>query len=311
MTGLGSSLASYAARQIQTQSLVAPALAIFSEQQRSTFANMGTLLAAHSAQQHQVPTLVAPAIAAISEQQRTLSARIAPALASYAAQQTDFTALVRPALAAFSAQQVGLSQMVAPTLAALAAQQMDFSSLVAPSIIALAHLGNDYSVKSKLDTLGKGFQTASGTSADSFGRLQAATFRDARLGAALSATIAATQERGTFGPNLTPLRDGVEHLASVLDADGADATLLDSLEEVKEVTRLDDEHLLSIGDALGWWDKVKAHRVTAAGLVLGYTVGLTFYVVEYGTGVPMPQSVLHALAAGGALYFAVSTRRPH
>ena len=76
-----------------------------------------------------------------------------------------------------------------------------------------------------------------------------------------------------------------------------------ALEPVQEITNLTDERLIDIGEVLGWWTRIVRHKISAAGIILGYTLGLVSFVAGAGSGaVAAPSALVEAIIVGGGLY---------
>jgi hypothetical protein len=161
----------------------------------------------------------------------------------------------------------------------------------------------------RLAALELGFRGSSGTEADAFGELDGIVDADGALRWNVKRAIASTQRPGPFGFDYGALQSQAADLSSRFDDEPAvEKQVRAALEPVQEITGLTDERLIQLGEALGFWKRVVRHRVSAAGLILGYTVGLASYVAQAGTGTAVPQALIEAIVVGGGLYGFVHRR---
>lgn len=293
---------------------IAPSIISYAEQQQKIVESLGPALLILAESQKQMLASMYPALATYAEQQEQLVANLSGVLTTvgdYANQRVAITNSVAPAIAAYADQVDRLALTLSPTLSAFAAQRVNLVTNLAPSMMILATATEQVIVRERLRNLRRGFTQSANGPVDAFGRLHDATVAVPQLESTLTAAINATQARGSFGPNYTPLRHGAEAINQILESGDRGLALDKVLSEVRELTHLDDELLLDFGEALGWWEHVKSHRISTAGLLLGFTAGLTFFVAGYGGGAALPGTVVESLVTGGAVYFAVSERRPN
>jgi hypothetical protein len=312
------SMSASIAQQLNASSLVSASLGAYRAEQINLASLIGPSVLGSIAEQLGTASLISGSLGAYQAQQGNLASLIESSIGARNAQLANATSAIAAIAAAQNAQHVNWATSVMPMLDLFADRAKAASSLysanmlsVLPSLaMSLSHTSASMTLQARLRTLEQGFDSASLTGADGFGRLKDATRRQPSLSVAVDSAIRATQTRGPFGPNLTSLREGAVAVSELLDATEPDSTLIDALVEVQEVTQLDDEMLLDLGAGLGWWEQIKTHRVSTAGVLLGYTVGLTNFVLTSGTGTAAPVSVFEALVMGGAVYFTISDRGP-
>jgi hypothetical protein len=157
-------------------------------------------------------------------------------------------------------------------------------------------------LQTRYSLLERGFRVESGTPADDFGRVLKAAENHPALKASLDAAIGSTQESGTFGSNFVAFRDRAADVADAFDEAGDDPSLIEPLEALQESTRLTDDVLFNIGDALGLWNRIKTNRSPTARLLFGCTVGVTGFFAYTESGVPLQQAVFDSVVAGGGIY---------
>ena len=176
------------------------------------------------------------------------------------------------------------------------------------SINSIANSGTFAAVKnSRALALRRGFRQESGTPADYFGALESVVRSDPETGAALDAFVATAQRRGSFGLEYKSLQGDAARLADRFENDpDLERNTRLALEPVQELTGLHDELLLDLGGSLGWWEKIRRHQVSTAGILLGFTSGAVCFVVNAGGGdVSAPAAAYASLAAGAAVYLTV------
>ncbi|WP_426515653.1 hypothetical protein ACPPVQ_13680 [Diaminobutyricibacter sp. McL0618] len=167
-------------------------------------------------------------------------------------------------------------------------------------------------VDSRIRSVQLGFVSPTGSALGGFGRLQTVIEANESLRASVERTLRATQTEGAFGFDFHGVRSGAIEVASILETTPAlEKALLEPLEEIKQYEDLDDELLLDFGEALGWWDQIRAHRVSTAGILLGFTVGLLKFVTSSASGQPIPENVFESVAAGGGVYWYLSNSARH
>lgn len=155
-----------------------------------------------------------------------------------------------------------------------------------------------------------GFAQEAGTIADRFGKLQEVVSGSVRLSSALDDAVSATRVRGGFGFDYRSFAGAAAAVSEILDDDPVlEARIEGPLEAVKDASSFDDELLMDFSEILGWWQALRSHRLSTAGLVLGYTSGLLRYVAGAASGDPSPSNVVESVALGGAIYFAIANRR--
>jgi hypothetical protein len=158
----------------------------------------------------------------------------------------------------------------------------------------------------RLTSLSLGFGAEGSGFSRGFGRLHRAIASDGPLDQAVLGAIESTQTRGAFGLDFRGLRDEASRVSQALgDNPDMEQALAGPLDEVMDLTGFDDEVLIDLGEALGWWDRIRTHRVSTAGLVLGFTVGLARFVVAGGSPSQLPLNVFESIAYGGGLYMAI------
>jgi hypothetical protein len=173
------------------------------------------------------------------------------------------------------------------------------SSISTSLAAAMANVSN-----ARLLSLERGFLTGSGTATDFFGELDAVVKADKQLYGHLRRAVAATQQGGSFGLDYKSVQVEAAELADRLDGDPElERHVRSTLEPVQELTGLTDERLIDFGEMLGWWKRVAPHKVSAAGIILGFTVGLVSYIAGEGSGIASaPSAAVEAIILGGGIY---------
>lgn len=206
------------------------------------------------------------------------------------------------ALAGFGSGLVDIS-----ALSRLISKTASISALSVPDqMIGIAAMSG------RLASLSLGFGAEGSGFSRGFGRLHRAIASDGSLDQAVLGAIESTQTRGAFGLDFRGLRDQASRVSEALgDNPDMEQALAGPLDEVMDLTGFDDEVLIDLGEALGWWDRIRTHRVSTAGLVLGFTVGLARFVVAGGSPSQLPLDVFESIAYGGGVYMAIhNSERP-
>ena len=156
----------------------------------------------------------------------------------------------------------------------------------------------------RLLALERGFLKGSGTAADFFGDLDVVVNGDRELNGHLRRAVAATQHPGSFGLDYKALQSNASDLADRFDNEpDLEKQVRSALEPVQEITGLTDDLLIDFGEALGWWRRITRHKVSTAGIIAGFTIGLTSFVFNEGTGsMPGPPASLASIILGGTIY---------
>jgi hypothetical protein len=156
----------------------------------------------------------------------------------------------------------------------------------------------------RLLTLEQGFLKGTGTAADSFGDLDDAIGTDQELAAHLRRSVATTQRPGSFGFDYSSLRGEASGFADrFVDEPALGRQVRSALEPVQEITGLTDELLIDYGEQLGWWKIITRHKISTAGTILGYTIGLVTFIAGTGSGISSaPSALVEALIIGGGIY---------
>lgn len=158
----------------------------------------------------------------------------------------------------------------------------------------------------RLASLSLGFGTGREGLSRGFGRLHQTVASDSHLDKAVLGAIESTQSKGAFGFDFNGLNFQASRVSQALEDNPAiEHALAGSLEEVLDMSGLDDETLIDLGESLGWWNRIRTHRVSTAGLVLGFTVGLARFVVAGGAPGQLPLDVFESIAYGGTVYMAI------
>ena len=159
----------------------------------------------------------------------------------------------------------------------------------------------------RLLTLEQGFLKGTGTAADSFGEFDDVIGTDQELAAHLRRSVATTQRPGSFGFDYNSLRGEAAGLADrFVDEPELGRQVRSALEPVQEITGLTDELLIDYGELLGWWKIITRHKISTAGTILGYTIGLVTFIAGTGSGISSaPSALVEALIIGGGIYKSV------
>ena len=184
-------------------------------------------------------------------------------------------------------------------------------SLALPGVTAgmaeAIRLAAQVSTADRLLTLERGFLKGSGTAADFFGELDSVVSGDRELNGHLRRAVAATQHPGSFGLDYKVLQSKAADLADRFDSEpDLEKQVRSTLEPVQEITGLTDDLLIDFGEALGWWKRITRHKVSTAGIIAGFTMGLTSFVFSEGTGsLPGPPASLASIILGGGIYLSL------
>ncbi|GAB2456430.1 hypothetical protein HD599_003238 [Conyzicola lurida] len=281
---------------------------------------------------NQIRQLVTAATEAQRQQERLIASTLTPAFEAVSRYHDDIAKTVTAASRFYQAEVASTYANVARiqdaaamavanvtryeaqfgAIAALATKQQ---SMYATSFDPVIDAFNRYqaiptmtALQTRYAVLEQGFRAESGTPADDFGRVLKAADRHPSLRASLDAAIVATQKPGTFGADFVGFRTRTADVADAFDDAENDPSLMEPLEALQESAQLTDEVLFDLGDALGLWERVKTHRLSAARLVICYTIGLTGFVAYSGTGAPWPVALFDSVIAGGGMYLALSDR---
>jgi hypothetical protein len=270
--------------------------------------------ATEAQRQHErlVASTLTPALEAVSRYHDDIANTVTAASRFYQAEVASTYANVSgiQLAAAMAVANVTQYESQFGTIAALAAEQQ---AMYAASFEPVLNAFNRYQaiptitgLQTRYSLLEQGFRVESGTRADDFGRVMKATERHPALKSALDGAIRSTQRPGPFGADYVAFLEGAADVADAFDEASDDPALMEPLETLQESTRLGDEALFDIADALGLWTRVARNQSPTARLLLGFTVGLTGFVATSGSGVPMPAAIFEGVMAGGTVYFGMT-----
>lgn len=84
------------------------------------------------------------------------------------------------------------------------------------------------------------------------------------------------------------------------------AALAEPLDDLLEVAGADDELVIDFGAVLDWFNRWRTVRVSPAGLLLGLSAGLTWWVAGAVSGVVSPSQVLDSVRTGAGMYLVIT-----
>jgi hypothetical protein len=124
---------------------------------------------------------------------------------------------------------------------------------------------------------------------------------------AVMQAMRAAHQPGAFGFNFKPVLDAALLVERELELDrDLESQLREPLNEMQEAANIDDELLLDIGQALGWWKHITSYRFSTAGLIIGTSLAMTRLVLGLGQGELAPLLAFDSLACGASAYILIT-----
>jgi len=161
----------------------------------------------------------------------------------------------------------------------------------------------------RIEEISLGFAKASGSNADAYGRMSDVIDLDRGLSVRVDQALRATQQRGSFGFPYASTADAVQEVADYLEVrPELESQLEQPLEDLREVTLIDDELLFDYSSALGWRDRIAGHRPSGTALILAFSLGLCRAITADPIG-NLPGAIADAMTVGAGVYIYIHDKK--